>query len=133
MVRVRGAWFYAIGATATFILDYPAYDPSYVPGRYGVVFRDGLDVVTPADGFRFLHALGDGVAAFDEIRDVVAMHGLSRTRPQFLIDFDSALFVSAFFDQALEDEAGPGWSSSYTDPMEAAPAEFQEIWPAFNA
>ena len=58
-------------------------------------------------------------------------YGPDRTRPIVLIDFDNALFVSAFFDQALEDEVGAGWTGSYSDPMQHAPAELQAIWPPF--
>ena len=132
LVTVRSAWFFVVGTTADFILDYPAYDPSCFPGRHGVTFRDGLDVVTPADGFRYLAALGAGVIGIDQVGSVIDEYGLDRTRPRFLIDFDKATFTSAFFDQALEGEVGEGWSSSYSDPIAASPPHVQSIWPPFD-
>lgn len=132
IVQVRGAWFYVIGTTADFIMDYPSYDPTYFPGRGGIVFRGGLDVVSPTDGFQYLAALAEGVASIADVGTIVEKYGPDRTRPQFLIDFDNAMFISAFFDQALEDEVGPGWTGSYTDPLASAPAELQAIWPPFE-
>lgn len=34
-------------------------------------------------------------------------------------------------DAGESTEIGEGWTSSYTDPMAAAPAELQAIWPSF--
>jgi len=89
-------------------------------------------VVTPNDGFAYLSALGDRVLAVGQLGELVEAYGQDRTRPIALIDFDSATFTSAFFDQALEDEVGPGWTSSYSDPMTVSPSELQKIWPPFE-
>ena len=133
IVKVQHAWFYVIGTTADFILDYPSYDPTYDPNQRPVPFRDGLLVVTPDDGFRYLHALREGVVPIDSLDELVAEYGPDRTRPQFLIDFDSATFASAFFDQTLEDEVAPGWTGSYSDPMAACPISLQGTWPPFKS
>ena len=133
LIKLGDKWYFAVGTTADFVLDYPSYDPTYFPGRGSFTFRDGLDVVSPADGERYLAALAEGVVSVDEIDSVLKEYGPDRTRPQFLIDFDNASFTSSFFDQALEDEVGAGWTGSYSDPMAAAPPHLQAIWPPFPA
>lgn len=132
LIHANGVWSTVFGVAAEFILDYPKYDPSYFPGRGGVTFRDGLDVVTPQDGDRYLKALSAGVVPREELAALVEGYGSERTRPVVLIDFDGALFVSSFFDQAFEEEAGLGWNSRYGDPMAFAPPDLQEVWPPFN-
>ena len=86
-------------------------------------------VVAPQDGERYLKALREGLVPREDLDALVEQYGPQRTRPVAVIDFDNALFVSPFFDQALEDEVGPGWSGSCGDPMVSAPPEFQApVW-----
>ena len=131
LVHCNDEWFLVMGFVADFILDYASYDPTYSPDDY--VFRDGLVVVTPNDGLQYLAALRSRSVARPEFAALLERYGPDRTRPIALIDFDNALFVSSFFDQALEDEVGDGWTGSYSDPMAAAPAELQAIWPPFES
>ena len=132
LVTIKNAWFYVLGTTADFILDYPSYDPNYDPSTRPVPFRAGLMVVTPQDGFLYLSAFEERVFAIGDLGPLIDEYGLDRTRPQFLVDFDNATFTSAFFDQALEGEVGEGWSSSYSDPIAASPPHVQSIWPPFD-
>ena len=131
LVRVGGEWFLVMGYVADFILDYPAYDPNYDPSRRPTPFRNGLMTVTPQDGHAYMEALAHRSLPLDQVGALLNEYGPDRTRPIILIDFDNALFVSAFFDQALEDEVGAGWTGSYADPMQHAPPELQAIWPPF--
>ena len=131
LVVVDGHCFYVVATPGELIMDYPAYDPSFDTDDPEYVFRNGLHVVGPSDGHRFLESLGRSPHRIDELGPILSEYGPDRTRPIVLIDFDNATFTSSFFDQALEDEVGAGWTGSYADPMQHASPELQAIWPPF--
>lgn len=120
-VRVRGAWFYVLATHGELILDYAAYDPAYDPGAWDGSFRGNLLTVLPTQGFQFLSALQDMVFPMATVESFVELNGNS-ARPVVAIDFDSARFVSSFYDQALETLCGNPWRGLFGDPMNELPA-----------
>lgn len=117
LVTIQGAWFFVVGTDGEFILDMDSYDPTYDPTQWEHEFRGGLDVVTPDDGFAYLHAMREGVFPVSDIESFIDANDAERVRPIVLIDFDNAKFVSSFFDLPFEDHAGDGWDATYVEDL----------------
>lgn len=129
VVRVDGEFHYLLLFVAEWILDYDAYDPSHPTGAdENGHFRNGLWVVGPGDGRRFLAAVDEFEVASDQLDALSAVNGL-RSRPQVFIDFDTGRQVSWFYDIAVETYAGAGWDARFGDPVPLLPTETQERWP----
>ncbi len=122
IVRVRGAWFVVLATHGELILDYQSYDPTYDPSQWEADPLGGLLRVEPRHGFRFLANLDERVFPIGAARGMVALNG-ERARPVVLVDFDTGIFVSSHYDQALETLCGEAWAGSFGDPLREIPAE----------
>jgi hypothetical protein len=85
-------------------------------------------VVTPDDGFAYLHAMREGVFPITDIESFIEHNDAERVQPIVLIDFDNAKFVSSFFDLPMEDHAGLGWDASYEDLLDHVPETIAAHW-----
>ena len=85
-------------------------------------------VVTPGDGFAYLQAMAENVFPVETIRGFVDVGGKQRTRPVVIIDFDRAMLVSTYGDQALEDAVGDGWDGHYGEVLDHIPEELAAHW-----
>lgn len=127
LVRVRGAWFYLLATHGELILDYAGYDPTYDPAAWEDSFRGDLLTVLPSDGFRFLDALSASVYPIGVIRDFVRLNG-ERAQPVAVVDFDTARFVSSFYDQALETLCGGSWNADFGEPLDEVPERMADMF-----
>lgn len=129
VVRVDGEFHYLLLFVAEWILDYDAYDPSHPAGDDDDGhFRQGLWVVDPADGRRFLDAVRDYEIPGEQLDALSAVNGL-RSRPQVFVDFDTGRQYSWFFDIAVETYAGRAWEASFGDPLPHLRVGDRERWP----
>lgn len=127
LARVRGAWFYLVATHGELILDYAAHDPSYDPSEWEQDPLGGLLQVRPKHGLRYLANLDDRVYPVEMIPDFVALNG-DRAQPVATIDFDSASFVSSYYDQALETLCGDAWHGEFGDPLRKVPPSIRNAF-----
>jgi hypothetical protein len=128
LVRLDGVWHYVLGTLAEWILDYPAYDPSYDQTQWSDLFRSGLLRVGLEDGSAFLSAMHSGEIPVEELDSFVAFNSQERSRPRVLVDFDAGSFMSSFYDVALEEYSGEDWQADFGDPLADVPDEIARWW-----
>lgn len=122
-VHNGGQWRMFAGYLAEWILDYASYDPGYTPQEWEGLFRDGLLTVASEDGDRFCDALRTRELYAPAASDAFKRDPRLRRRIHFLVDFDRGLFLSSFYDIALEDYVSEGWTPRFEDPIEGVPDE----------
>ena len=124
LVRVDGVWHFVVEHSSLFILDYARYDPNSTVSTW----RGGLRTVRPTDGERYLRALAPALQPIEAALEYVSVKDYN-IRPIVTIDFDQALFVSAYFDNSENGYVGEGWTFRFEDPLEYGPAWLAAAWP----
>lgn len=118
-VVVSGRRFHVIcGTLAELILDYRKYDPEFANDPSAHSFRGGVLTATSDNASTFLRALRARELSMAEAA-AMAETDASDRELLALIDFDSKLYIHAYYDLPLENYVPDGWRGVLGDPREA--------------
>lgn len=123
VVISQGKWGIYHAYLGEWIMDYARYDPSYDAAADGKKFRNGLLVVDDSSIRAYLEWLEPYSVSLVDLSEFAHSHGFSKARPVFLVNFDEHLFVTGFYDVAIEGYVPQGWRGVYADPVEHLPQE----------